>query len=172
MRLIKSAKTAFLILLGSLLLLALTVSSRSMINFLLISALFVLITTGARQAYVWTLIAGVVLETISPFPSFVSMATLLFTVFCAHFLIKNYLSHRTFLGIIPGAVLASLIYEISTFLFSRLVNLIFRGFTPALDFSYGIFMVLRLLWTTLVFAILFLIVQRLFPRVRGTLLAS
>lgn len=140
------------------------------ISFPLISILLAVLLFSRKTLYTWMFIVGFFGESISPFPPFVYLAAILVTVWGADVFVRYFVSKRTFLGAGLTGVVGTLLFEISIYIFAKLGSGAGIGWIPVLDYSYFISIGGRMIATVTLLGVLFFILQRFSPSVRGTIL--
>ncbi len=151
---------------------ALSVGVESLLPFHVIVTigLFFLIVQGVHRGFLWVAIAGLLYETVSPFPPFVFLISLIATLSMSTLILAKYVSHRTFFGAVVVGAIGGGLYEFFTFLFSRLGAMIGDGWIPAFDLHYAKFILMRTASTAIALGILTLLAKRASPGVRGVMI--
>ena len=152
---------------------ALGVSVQGLLPFhiMVIVGLFLLLVQGARRGFLWAALAGLLYETVSPFPPFTFFAALFATLGVSAFILAKYVSHRTFFGALVIGGIGGALYELFTFLFSHVGKITGDGWLPAWDWHYTKFILLRAVATAITLGILTLLAKQISPGVRGVMIA-
>lgn len=132
--------------------------------------ILLLLLASPRVAFLFTLIAGLVLETISPFPTGTYFAAILTAFLILRILVRNVVSHRTLWGALITAVTGVILLQILLFVFAWLGSRISSGWVPTLHQGYWTFLFWRTAMTALLTATVILIAKQLSPQIRGVLI--
>lgn len=141
-------------------------------NSLLTILFLLLLTRPPRAAFVWAVVSGLLIETISPFAPFSYLAALLITGYAARWFISSYVSHRTVWGALALTLAGSSVFEITLLITAGVGHFTASGWLPALSREYFIFVLQRVLWSTAVVGLVFAALQRLSPKARGVLVST
>ncbi len=150
--------------------LAISVQALFAFHVIVVVGLFILMLQGSRRGFLFAAVAGFLYETISPFPPFVFTVSLFATLGVCALILMQYVSHRTFFGAVVIGAIGGALYELFTFLFSRVGKMLGDGWTPTFDSHYARFILIRALASALALGIAILAAKRASPGVRGVMI--
>lgn len=140
------------------------------LHVIIVVGLFLLMLQGPKGGFFWATIAGLLYETVSPFPPFVFLAALFSALSICAFILGKYVSHRTFFGAVVIGAIGGTLYELFTFLFSRVGKMLGDGWAPVFDAHYIKFVFIRALASALALGLLTLVAKRASPGIRGVMI--
>lgn len=129
------------------------------VNIVVLSGFLILYIKGLPHALLWSATAGLIFETVSPFPSYVFVAALLLSLTLTYYFLRHYLTHRTLLGIFVGSFLGVVVFEGLLLLLGKAVRVIAYGITPNMDGLYLGFVVSRVIWSTVLLTAVYRMVR-------------
>lgn len=138
----------------------------------LASVLLLVLISNQRNALLWVIVLGLVLETFSPFPIFTYFIALLCTFILLRVFVKSFVSNQTFFGALTASAFGVFIFEAGIYAFSRLGVLLSAGWVPTISYVYFQFILTRLVLTTLLVVVVFLFLQRFSPKIRGVMISK
>lgn len=133
-------------------------------------SILLLLLASPRVALVFTLIAGFVLEALSPYPPFTYLLAILAAFIILRIFVRNVVSHRTLWGGLITAVVGTILLQTLLFVFAWFSSRIASGWVPILYLQYWPFLFWRTIITTILVSVAILIFQQLSPKIRGVLI--
>lgn len=148
---------------------ALALLAQAPLGAAILSVILVLLFAPWRYALLWVSIVGILTELHSPFVPLTFFAALLVTALLTRRFLVSIVTHRTLLGVLAAGFFSTTLFELLLWLFARVGAAVAEGWVPYIDRSFVFFVIGRVLWTTMLLALLFLITQRFSPKVRGVI---
>lgn len=137
------------------------------VSFIIASIVLGTLILRRSVGLIWTLLLGILMETISPFPPLAYLAATLLTFGFLRILIINAVSRYTIFGVVASGLSAVLIFEVSIYLFALLGSAVASGWIPVLTRAYLTFVAIRMISTALVVTVIFTGIRRFSPWLRG-----
>lgn len=135
-----------------------------------IVSILLLLLASPRTAFIFAIFAGLVLETVSPYPPFAYLLAILTAFGILRIFVRNVVSHRTLGGGLIIAASGTILWQLLLFVFAWLGSRISAGWVPTLHQGYWSFLFWRTAITAFLVAAIILITKQLSPKIRGVLI--